>query len=63
LNEWWLKCGIAEQYKISLAEIQAIRSDLNNSLFALYKTSPTGLVASTNTGVELNVETGVETNL
>ena len=63
LNAWWLKCGLADQYKISLAEIQAIRSDLNNSLFALYKTAPTGIVTSQNTGVELDVETGVESDL
>ena len=39
LKEWWLKCGLADQYKLSVNDVIINMSVLNNAYYALYKPS------------------------
>jgi hypothetical protein len=37
LKEWWLKCAIAEAYKVSVSDVAMFTATLNSSTYALYK--------------------------
>lgn len=54
LKAWWLKCGLAEQYKISSGDAIAISSGLNNTLYSLYKSSPNETVSFAVSSVTAN---------
>lgn len=45
LKSWWLKVGLAEQYKVSMADVHALSSGLNNTLYSLYKSAPNDIVS------------------
>lgn len=40
LKAWWLKCGLADQYKVAVEDVRMQHMALNNSLYSLYNNSP-----------------------
>lgn len=55
LKAWWLKCGLADQYKVSSEDIKAQAILLNNAFYSLYKPSftPSAVWSSENVTVEV----------
>ena len=65
LKEWWLKCGMLDQYKVSVSDVQQHYAMLNNACYSLYKPLvefPTSWTVNDVTidedGTETNTDTG-----
>lgn len=54
LKAWWLKCALADQYKISSADVATLSGGLNNVLYSLYKSSPNDAVSFAVSSVTAN---------
>lgn len=62
MTAWWLKCGVAEQYKITAGETAIQRQMINNSLYSIYKPKITSVTPVWSVSeVTIETDTSVET--
>lgn len=63
VREWWLKCALADQYKVASAEVSLYTSQLSNAMYSLYKPTITLSPSWATTDVTIDTETEEETDV